>query len=38
MERLDYGTENFEKVSVCGRECEFTDMRIDQSTVISLGR
>ena len=29
MERLDYKTEHFQKVSVCG----FSDMRIDQSTV-----
>ena len=29
MERLDYGKESFEKVSVCGIECEFSDMRID---------
>ena len=33
MKRLDYRAENFEKVSVCGRECEFTDMRIDRDTV-----
>ena len=33
MERLDYNTELFQKVSVCGIPCEFNDMRIDRSTV-----
>lgn len=33
MKRMDYRTERFEKVSVCGRECEFTDMRIDRNTI-----
>ena len=33
MKRLDYRTEQFEKVSVCGRECEFIDMRIDRGSV-----
>lgn len=33
MERLDYGKESFEKVSVCGIECEFSDMRVDRNTV-----
>ena len=33
MNRLDYREERFEKVSVCGIECEFNDMRIDRSTV-----
>ena len=33
MARLDYGKESFEKVSVCGIECEFSDMRIDRNTV-----
>lgn len=33
MKRLDYGKETFEKVSVCGVICEFSDMRIDESTV-----
>ena len=34
MMRLDYSTEQFEKVSVCcGMECEFNDMRIGRSTV-----
>ena len=32
MERLDYGKETFEKVSVCGMECEFSGMRIDLNT------
>ena len=31
--RCDYRTEKFQKVSVCGVECEFSDMRIDRSTV-----
>ncbi len=33
MNRLDYREERFEKVSVCGIECEFNDMRIDRNTV-----
>ena len=33
MERLDYGKEIFEKVSICGIECEFSGMRIDRNTV-----
>ena len=33
MKRLYYRTEQFEKVSACGMECEFNDMRIDRSTV-----
>ena len=33
MERLDYGKEAFDKVSICGIECEFSDMRIDRNTV-----
>ena len=33
MGRLDYKTEHFQKVSVCGIRCEFSDMRIDRSTV-----
>ena len=31
--RLDYSQEKFTKVRVCGIECDFTDMRIDKSTV-----
>ena len=31
--RLDYRTEKFQKVSVCGIPCDFSDMRIDRSTV-----
>ncbi|MDE5597389.1 MAG: hypothetical protein K2J04_06115 [Lachnospiraceae bacterium] len=31
--RLDYSKEKFTKVRVCGVECEFSDMRIDRSTV-----
>ncbi len=31
--RLDYRTEKFQKVSVCGISCDFSDMRIDRSTV-----
>ena len=31
--RCDYRTEKFQKVSVCGVECDFSDMRIDRSTV-----
>ena len=30
--RLDYRTEEFQKVSVCGILCDFSDMRIDRST------
>ena len=33
MGRYDYTTECFEKVSVCGIRCEFSDIRIDRSTV-----
>ena len=33
MKRLYYRSEQFEKVSACGMECEFNDMRIDRSTV-----
>lgn len=33
MARLDYRKEAFEKVRVCGIECEFNDMRIDRNTV-----
>ncbi len=31
--RLDYWQERFKKVRVCGIECDFSDMRIDRSTV-----
>ena len=31
--RLDYRTEEFQKVSVCGIVCDFSDMRIDRSTI-----
>lgn len=31
--RLDYSKEKFTKVRVCGIECNFSDMRIDRSTV-----
>ena len=31
---LDYRTEEFQKVSVCGIVCDFSDMRIDKSTVL----
>lgn len=31
--RSDYRTESFSKVSVCGVECEFNDMRIERSSV-----
>lgn len=31
--RLDYRTEKFQKVSVCGIPCDFSDMRIDRITV-----
>lgn len=33
MMRLDYKTEKFQKVSVCGIPCDFSDVRIDGSTV-----
>ena len=33
MRRLDYRTEKFQKVSVCGIPCEFSDMRIARDTV-----
>ncbi|MDE5695884.1 MAG: hypothetical protein K2I96_00495 [Lachnospiraceae bacterium] len=33
MGRYDYRTEHFQKVSVCGIKCEFSDIRIDRSTV-----
>lgn len=33
MMRLDYRTEKFQKVSVCGIPCDFSDMRTDRSTV-----
>ena len=33
MARLDYKNEFFSKVSVCGIQYEFSDMRIDKSTV-----
>ena len=31
--KLDYRDETFSKVSVCGVECEFSDMRIERSSV-----
>lgn len=31
--RLDDRTEKFQKISVCGIPCDFSDMRIDRSTV-----
>ena len=31
--RLDYRKEKFQKVSVCGIPCDFSEMRIDRSTV-----
>lgn len=31
--RIDYRTERFQKVSVCGIPCDFSDMCIDRSTV-----
>ena len=31
--KLDYGEEKFLRVSVCGIECAFSDMRIDRNTV-----
>lgn len=33
MMQLDYWQEKFTKVRVCGIECDFSDMRIDRSTV-----
>lgn len=33
MMRLDYRAEKFQKVSVCSIRCDFSDMRIDRSTV-----
>lgn len=30
---IDYEIEKFQKVRVCGIECDFSDMRIDRSTV-----
>ena len=33
MTRLDYKEESFSQVSVCSILCEFSDMRIDRSTV-----
>ena len=31
--RKDYNKETFAKVKVCGIKCDFSDMRIDRSTV-----
>ncbi len=31
--RTDYRIEKFQKVSVCGIPCDFSDVRIDRSTV-----
>ena len=31
--RVDYRTERFVKVSVCGIPCGFNDMRIDRNTI-----
>ena len=31
--RVDYNIERFTKIRVCGIECDFSDMRIDGSTV-----
>lgn len=31
--RADYNRETFTRVRVCGIECDFSDMRIDRSTV-----
>ena len=31
--QLDYWQEKFTKVRICGIECEFSDMRIDRSSV-----
>ncbi len=33
MVRYDYRTEKFQKVSVCDIPCDFSDQRIDRSTV-----
>ena len=33
MTRLKYDEEKFSKVKVCGIECEFSDMRIDRSSI-----
>lgn len=33
MMRIDYRKVKFQKVSVCGIQCDFSDMRIDRSTV-----
>ena len=33
MKGLDYSTQRFQQVSVCGIPCDFNDMRIDRSTV-----
>lgn len=33
MMQLDYWQEKFTKVRICGIECEFSDMRIDRSSV-----
>ncbi|MDE6621617.1 MAG: hypothetical protein K2K74_14265 [Lachnospiraceae bacterium] len=33
MGRYDYKTAHLQKVSVCGIRCEFSDIRIDRSTV-----
>lgn len=33
MIRFDYRKEKFQKVRVCGIECDFSEMRIDRSTV-----
>lgn len=33
MMQLAYWQEKFAKVKVCGLECDFSDMRIDRSTV-----
>lgn len=30
---IDYRTERFQRVIVCGIPCDFSDMRIDKSTV-----
>ena len=34
----DYKKEKFAKVRVCGIECNFSDMRIDRSTVSVMYR
>ena len=33
MVRIDYRKEKFQEVSVCGIPCDFSNMRIDRSTV-----